>query len=329
MKKKNVIGVDVSKKTLDIVFQITGEHLKIENENKGFNTFLKKMKELKLDPKETQVVCEHTGHYSYPFEKFLNGNGIGLVKVPALEIKLSTGMARGKSDKTDASRIAEYGAMKADKLIESPFEEQIKYMKSLLALRDRLVSHRAGYLACCAEQKQFLRLKETDPIIKVQKQMIKQLGKQIEKIEEQINNLIESNPSMKNNFRLITSITGIGKVIGWYMIVWTNNFSRFQNARKFACYSGTAPFEHSSGKSIKGKTRVSHLANKKSKTLLNQGSRSAVVHDPELKAYYERRIAEGKNKKSVLNIISNKLIYRMFAVIKRNELYQKKYQQVA
>src|SRR5205814_8172335 len=109
------IGVDVSKETLDVVFQSTGEHLQIKNDITGFKGLLKNMKQFNMNPQESLIVCEFTGHYSYPFEEFLHQHGIALAKIPALEIKLSTGMVRGKSDKTDAGQIAEYGAAKHEK----------------------------------------------------------------------------------------------------------------------------------------------------------------------------------------------------------------------
>ena len=105
------------------------------------------------------------------------------------------------------------------------------------------------------------------------------------------------------------------------MLVHTHTFTAFKDARQFACYCGIAPFEYASGTSIKGKTKVSHLANKKLKSLLNMAALNAVRFDSELKAYYERRVKEGKNKMCVLNIIRNKLVSRVFAVVKRGTPY--------
>ena len=87
--------------------------------------------------------------------------------------------------------------------------------------------------------------------------------------------------------------------------------------RKLACYCGVAPFKHQSGSSIKGKTKVSHIANKKMKSLLNMAALSAKRNDIEIKEYYERKVEEGKNKMSVLNAIRCKIISRAFAVIER------------
>jgi transposase len=79
------------------------------------------------------------------------------------------------------------------------------------------------------------------------------------------------------------------------IICYTNCFLNFKNWRKFASYSGTAPFPYSSGTSIKGKNKVNNLANKKMKTLLNMSARSAIAHNTEMKIYFQKRKAEGKN----------------------------------
>jgi transposase len=105
------------------------------------------------------------------------------------------------------------------------------------------------------------------------------------------------------------------------MIVYTDCFTKFNDWRKFASYCGIAPFPYQSGSSVKGRTKVSHLANKKIKALINMCAISAIQHNPEMKQYYQRRLEIGKNKMSTINIIRNKLISRVFAVIKRQTPY--------
>ena len=78
-----------------------------------------------------------------------------------------------------------------------------------------------------------------------------------------------------------------------------------------------APFEHISGTSIRGKTRVSHIANKRIKANLNNAARSAVQNDPELRIYYDRKAKDGKEHGVIMNAIKFKLITRVFAVINR------------
>jgi transposase len=152
--------------------------------------------------------------------------------------------------------------------------------------------------------------------------MIKELTQDIKQVEAAIKELIKADAALLNNYKLLVSIKAIGFVTAVYMLAYTENFCKFLNSRKFACYAGLAPFEHTSGTSLRGKNRVSHYANKKAKCLLNLAASVAIQHNPEMKAYYQRRVAEGKSKMGVLNIIRNKLVDRMFAVIKRGTGYQ-------
>jgi len=110
------------------------------------------------------------------------------------------------------------------------------------------------------------------------------------------------------------------------VIVATNEFEKISEVKKLACYAGIAPFEHTSGTSIRGKTRVSKLANMTLKKLLTLAAMSAIKWNEEIKVYYKRKVAEGKNKMSVLNAVRNKLISRIFACVKNKRMYQKVYQ---
>jgi transposase len=150
-------------------------------------------------------------------------------------------------------------------------------------------------------------------------------AKQIDLLEAEIDLIIKTNLSLNNSYQLLTSIKGVGPVIAITTIIKTHNFQRFENARKFACFCGTAPFPNESGSSIKKRTKISHLADKQMKALLDQGAKSALLYDKELKNYYESRLAKGKSKMSTINIIRNKIIARMFAVIKRQKPFVENY----
>ena len=109
------------------------------------------------------------------------------------------------------------------------------------------------------------------------------------------------------------------------MILATNEFKAIDDPKKLACHAGVAPFEHSSGSSVRGKTRVNHHARKLLKTLLHLAAMSALQVKGELREYYLRKVAEGKNKMLIINALRNKLIHRVYAVVKRGEKYDKTY----
>ena len=144
----------------------------------------------------------------------------------------------------------------------------------------------------------------------------------------EIETIINQQEPLKYNFNLLQSIKGVGKILSLTAIIKTHNFTRFANARKFACFCGTAPFEHSSGTSIRKKSRVSHLADKQMKSLLDLSAKSAIQYDKELREYYLKRTEAGKSKMSTINVVRNKILYRMFAIIKRQTPFAENYLQV-
>lgn len=320
MSYKDFIGIDISKLTIDAYVHGNSVSKSFPNDAKGFALLLNWMKKhLKTNVLTEAMVCfEHTGMYGLNLANYLQQNQVPFAMLPPLQIKQSLGMIRGKNDSIDAKRIAEYAWLRRTTIKASilPARSIIK-LQSLLTLRNRLVNDRGGFQATLKDQQHCHDNKDYKSIFDVYKSIAKNLTLQIKKIEKEIIDLIESDEALKKNYYLLIGIRGIGPVIAANMLSCTHNFTRFANWRKFACYVGIAPFEHTSGTSVKGRTRISQLSNKDIKKLLHLAAISACIHDKELKTYYKRRVAEGKNKMSTLNILRNKIVARMFAVINR------------
>ena len=331
MKFKEALGIDVSKKKIDVVLHRCRVFKKFSNTVKGYKELLK-WSEKQSGWKVAQLlICfEHTGLYSLPLAVFLSEQKIAFCMESALQIKRSLGLTRGKNDRIDAKRIAEYAWLRREllKAYNLPSTNLLELQK-LLALRERMVKQRAGYLGSAKEYKAMLMQKENKILFSIHSKMTHYISKQIAQIEREILKLIYEDETLQRLYDLITSVKGIGPVVGANLLVTTNAFSSFDDSRKFACYSGLAPFERQSGTSLKTKSRVSHYANKKIKALLNLAASSAIQVDPELKAYYQRRIANGKSKMSTLNIVRNKIVHRVFAVVKRGTPYVPLYQHAA
>ena len=130
---------------------------------------------------------------------------------------------------------------------------------------------------------------------------------------------------LQENYQLVSSIKGIALINTVAILVATQNFTRFENSRQFACYAGMAPFGKQSGTSINTKPKVSRLANKKIKTLLTQAVKCAIKYDSNIRLYYERKLAEGKDKWLITNNIRNKMIHRIFAIVRSKQAYQVEY----
>lgn len=323
MKSRLIIGVDVSKLTLDFFFKPSGLHLVFPNDSKGFKKWSAVLKKELKNHDEVLIIMEYTGHYSFRFEKFLISNQIAYCKLPALEIKRSLGVIRGKNDKIDAQRIAEYGWLRKDYLqADTIISKDLLMLKDLISLRQKLVRDRSAYLCRQKEMKETGKARTGDLIITIHRKMIEELTSHIKAVEKEIKAVIQANEVLLKNYQLLVSIKGIGFVIAAFMIANTHNFKRFANARKYNCYAGLAPFPLQSGSSVYRNYKVSHLANKDAKTLLNRAASTAVQHDQELKTYYQNRLTKGKKKKNSLNVVMAKLVARMFAVIKRQTPYQ-------
>lgn len=323
MEIKETIGIDVGKLINEIRIHSNQKAKEFDNTDKGISTMVQwVLRNTPFSKEEIIFAFEHTGLYSQKLAIYLTEKEFHYIMLPGLEVKRSMGITRGKNDKIDAKKIALYAYRKREEITPSRLaSKEIKEIRSLLSLREKLVKHRSGYKATLGEYKRCLKRKENPTLFSVHEKMIKELTRQIEKVEGDLDNIIKNDDYLKKLYELITSIKGVGPQTAMFMIACTDGFTRFENWRKFASYCGTAPFPNSSGISIRGRTKVSNLANKKIKSLLDLCAKSAIQSNQEMKQYYQRRIDEGKSKMSTINIIRNKLLSRIFAVVKRETNY--------
>jgi transposase len=335
MKKnyQTFIGIDVSKDKLDYCI-VSGDSKNqqqfgvIANQPKAISKFIRAIRKCNQEIK--LLFClENTGIYSMPVCYWLQTAGLDYWVVPALEIKRSKGISRGKTDRTDAKDIAYYAITHLHqlRLSQLPTNDFLE-LRLLLAQREKIVKA-IGTFNATKENKNFLPKENIKTILKHNQLTISFLQKQLKEIEKLIDKLIQNNETFKQQNELLQSIPGIGKQTSVTFIAYTQAFTLFKTHRQFACFAGVAPFEYSSGSSVRGRTKVSHLANKKIKTILNMAALSAKKYDPQLKHYFDKKIAEGKNKMLVLNAIRCKIISRAFAVINRNSKFVNTFKAVA
>ncbi|SFO02485.1 Transposase IS116/IS110/IS902 family protein [Bizionia echini] len=184
-----------------------------------------------------------------------------------------------------------------------------------------MVRNNAGLKGTLKEMKALLSSPTTDAGFISLTRSIAYLEKQVNGIETRIKELITEDDSMSKNYDLLTSLKGVGLVVACQLIYHTGNFSRFNSWRAFSSYCGTAPFKHESGTSIHRRKQCHYLGDRKMKSLLSMASVSAIQHDSELRLYYKRKLAEGKNRMIAVNNVRNKLLARAFAVVKRGTPY--------
>ena len=321
------IGVDISKDTLDAAIYPAKDKkmdfLHFDNTSKGLCKMLTWLKHRGITPSEMVICAEHTGVYTNPLIAFAEKKGLALSLNSPLDIKHSMGIARGKNDAVDAGRIAEYAHRHQDKLklYEKPSETIIK-LQYLLTERRLYMRQRTALLNINSAMGKY----ETAEARSRNESAIHHIEKMVKKVEGQMTAIIYDDPEIKRNFDLISSVKGIGLINAINTVVYTNNFKSFETPRRYACYIGVAPFDYTSGISVKGKTQVSKICRTQQKAELSMAARSAIIHDPGLRRYYQRKMKEkGGGKEAhgvVLNAVKFKLILRMFAVVRSGEPYK-------
>ena len=317
------VGIDISKLKLDVVLVDKKEtdlkkHFVVTNNTKGLKRMVSFLKKQGIDFKQTLFCFENTGMYTFPLSCFCYDNNYDYWVVPALEIKRSLGILRVKSDKNDAKDIASYSIRFRDKLkLSSIPEKEIQKLKLLYSEREKL--KKSILIFKSTKENEDFTPTDIYKTVKTQNnRTVKFLEASLKAIESKMRDIIKRAPKLKRQFELIKSIKGVGEKTAIYFIIATKGFNAFSSARKLACYAGVAPFEYSSGSSIRGRTKVNHMADKTMKALLQMCAMSAVRHDAQLKDYYLRKQDEGKNNMLVLNNVRCKIIGRIFAVIKRD-----------
>jgi transposase len=320
------VGIDVSKQKFDAgILDSNGEkvsHKVFKNNRLGFEDFLTWTKVLVVD-EQTIFVMEHTGLYSRLLWFFLQDNSCSLWMESGFEVKRGMGLAKGKNDKKDSYRIAEHALNRRHKIKITPdYDENLVLLHDLLSNRNRLVTDLNRIETPLSEMKEYGNKLSYDALLKVNSSAIKGLKCSIKEIEEAINELISTKDDWQKNIELASSVIGIGKWACLWILVYTRNFSKEFNSRKFASMAGVAPFESSSGSSIRNGSHNSHFSHKFLKGILHTAAMAAIRFNPAIKEYKEKKKKEGKKGFLVMNNIKNKILHQVFAVVRSREIFK-------
>lgn len=309
------IGIDISKATFDVWSEQDG-HQKFNNDLDGFKAFKK------LLSKEDLCVMEATGCYHFPLAKYLYEKGFKVCVANPLVIKrfIQMKQRKVKTDKQDAMMIGLFGMEQETKLWEPEpeFIEEGKlivslvqmYVKQQTQLKNKLDNLKSGGMT-------------QGVLLSSLKLQLKRTKIEIKKLELGLETLLKENyPEVLTNIR---SIPGIGKKTAMLMMVTTNNFRDFTNAKQVTAYVGLAPVERSSGSSIRGRSYISKKGNPLLRHHLFMCSFTACQNNPQCRALYERIVAKGKSKKLALIAVCNKLIKQAYGVCKNDLIYDENY----
>lgn len=329
MQTKYFIGADISKSKVDFTaldssLVLISEQV-VANSSKALVRFFKhQLKALNIDAHQLLICCENTGIYTHPLMEACLSLNLFLWVENAVKIKHAASDLRGKTDRKDARRIAEYACRYQDKA--KPYQkpsEVVRKLKDLTKVRETLLGQQNAIKNQLREAKTHNQeLFRT--LDKSYKKVLVQLEKSIQDADQQLKELAKQDEKINQNILLLTSIKGVGLLTALGFIIYTDNFTTHLTAKHLACYAGVVPFANESGTIVK-RARISHMSNQRLKKLLHTAAMCAIRVNTELKDYYQRKTQDGKNKMSSLNAVRNKLVHRMFAVIARQTPYIENY----
>ncbi len=336
--KKIFIGIDFSKEKFDATL-IKAEGLKecapcahevFDNKTAGFRRFVKWVKGLSEDvTADSWLFCgENTGGYSIALSNYLYASGYNMWLECAYKIKHSSGIMRVKSDKADSRAIAEYAMRNYDKVIlYKPMSTSLTSLREVFLYRHSLVRQRVA-LSVRRNEKRLTQEKSGIRTFMsfTSKHLVTEVNKAIAKCDAKIKEIIASDDELREIFDIITSMPGIGVQNATCLMVYTDNFHKFDmNSRKIACYYGIAPFGRQSGSSIRSRPQVSPFANRMIKSLLSQAALVAIKADAKVYTYYQRLIQQGKHPLLVHNNIKNKMLHTLVAMVRNRQKYNPEY----
>ncbi len=314
-KDKEIYGIDISKSVFDIYSTKDG-HQQFSNEEKGFRSLVKKLS------KNALVVMEATGYYHYRLAQFLHKKGVAVSVVNPLSVKrfIQMKLAKVKTDKSDAKAICEYGMMNALPKYTALTEVQAECLQ-LFRLLDNYLKHRTS-------TKNKLKGEEALGIpsrfvYRSLRRDLKHLNSEVTALESRLLELVKQD--QQHQLTLLKSIPGMGVKTALFLIVVTDGFTKFENAKQLCSYVGITPTIRESGSSIRGRSRISKVGNKKLRNLLFLCAFSACKYNKGCKAIYDRLVAKGKSKKLALIAVANKLLKQAFAIAKSGLPYDENY----
>ena len=310
-KYNETFGIDISKDVFDCYGSTQG-HLQFKNTESGFKKFQKLLR------KDSLVVMEATGYYHYRFAQFLYHQGFLVSVVNPLSVKrfIQMKLAKVKTDKSDAKAICNYGLSQEVPLYNALTEVQSECLQLFRLLDSYLKKRTMTKNKLHGEDVLGIPSKH---VYRSLKRNRKHLDTEIASIETKLLSLVKQDQQAQ--LTLLKSIPGLGVKTALFLIVITDGFTKFETAAQLCSYVGITPTIRQSGSSVRGRSSISKVGNKKLRNLLFLCSFSACKHNKSCREIYERIVNKGKSKKLALIAVSNKLLKQAFAIAKSGNPY--------
>jgi len=316
-----ILGIDIAKQRVEVALLVEGKikNKSFKNASDGFEALALWLR--KLGIQQVSACLEATGNYGEDLAIYLHkaGHTVSIVNPARIKGFAQSELTRTKTDKVDAGIIARFClAMKPESWI--PPSPEIRSLRALVRRADSLIDMRS-------QEKNRLGTahESVTPLIK---EHIDYLDKEIEKVRDQIADLIDRDPNLRQKKDLLASIPGIGKATIAALLADLDNLGKFTHVRQLVAFIGLAPRETLSGSSIKGKPRLCKTGNARLRKALYMPALVSIRYNPVMIAFYNRLKEKGKNGKVIVCAIMRKLVHVIFGVLKSGKKYDPNYKPI-
>lgn len=308
---KQILGIDISKATFDVA--LTGNNqtfhqAEFANTPKGFKELTKWLNG--QDVKTLHACLEATGRYGDALATFLHAKGddVSMVNPSRVHAYGQSKLQRNTTDRLAARLIADFCYTQQPELWTPPSTAQRELQelsREITNLKEERQRKRNKLKSGIDSQRVFRSLERHIGFIE----------REIAKLEDEVQQLIKTEPELMEDIQLLTSIPAISTITAVRFLAEVD-VSHFQQASQVAAYAGLAPREHSSGTSVHKKPRISKIGNRHLRTAFYMPALSAHRHNPIIRALVDRLSERGKSKMTIIGAVMRKLLHLAFGVLK-------------
>jgi transposase len=297
------VGIDVSKRHLDVALYPVGEYFQVEHTAAGYQQLAERLSAYAI----AWVVVEASGGYEQAVVEALLAAQLLVSRVSPARVR-KFAQSRGqlaKTDRLDATILALYAAKNADELrpVVLPDAAQ-RELSALLQRRDQLQQ------MLTAEQN---RLEHAPAAIQPSLQTVIQvLQDQLQAVRAAIEDHIDHlPPHLRAQYQALDNQPGVGPILASKLVADVPELGRCSR-KQIAALVGVAPFAHESGS--KRRRRVVKGGRADVRKVLYMATLAAVRYHPLIRPMYQRLLLAGKEKKVALVACMRKFLTILNAI---------------
>ena len=302
------VGVDVSKSKLDVYLLERDLLLSAANDEQAIATLISRLARYRLE----RIVIEATGRLEHAFVTAAVAKGLPIVVVSPLKVRRFADAVGqlAKTDEIDARLIAQFAAT-LKPAVYPLADAKTQIIKDLVVRRRQLTT-----LRTMEKNRRPIMPESLKPSID---RMIETLDRELESLEQLLQNAVERHAAWRHRRDLLTSMPGIGRSVASTLIGDLPELGSLSR-RQIAALTGVAPFNRDSG-AFRGKRRI-RGGRAHSRTALFLSAMVAIRYNPDIKRFYERLLQAGKHKKVALTACIRKIVTALNAMLRDNKPWQ-------